>query len=153
MTPLRIFRRKEKEEKEVEKKAKEAPIPARKTLLEDLCKGDTELYNALSRTLLLNPEMTKNAGEIDARAGKAQEYENNKDFVKARIEFQVAGELALYEGKTAQVQKWFKKAAEVDPAYPNKNVFDYLAKKENADKAITVAQEYYAHSAKPSQSV
>jgi len=144
MAPLSIFKRAKKEtEKKVEEKVEE------KTLLEDLCKGDNELYTALSRFLLLNPEMTRGAGEIDARIEKAQDYEKNKDYVRARIEYQVAGELALYEGKTAQVQKLFQKAAEADPNYPNRNIFEYLAKKENVEKAIAVAKEFYARTAKP----
>jgi len=143
MAPLGIFRRRKKEAEERVEKVKE------KTLLEDLCKGNNELYNALSRNLLLNPEMTKGAGEIDARTEKAQEYEKNKDYVRARIEYQVAGQLALYEGKTAQVLNLFKKAAEVDHDYPNRNIFEFLAKKENVDKAVAVAKEYYAQTAKP----
>jgi len=143
MAPFGIFRRKKKEEEITEKKVKE------KTLLEDLCKGDNELYEALSRTLLLNLEMTKKSGEIDARVQKAQEYEKNKDYIKARIEYHVAGELALFEAKGDQVQKLFKKAAEVDPTYPNKNIFEYLAKKENVEKALAVAQEYYSRTATP----
>jgi len=143
MAPLGIFRRRKKEtEEKVEEKVKE------KTLLEDLCKGDTELYNALSRTLLLNPEMTKGAAEIDARIEKAEEHEKNKDFVKARIEYQVAGELALFEGKKEQVLKLFKKAFEADPNYSNRDIFEYLAKKENVEKAIAVAKEFYVGTAK-----
>jgi len=146
MASVGIFKKRKKEtEERVEKKVEE------KTLLEELCKGDNELYSALSRTLLLNPEMTKKAGEMDARVEKAQEYEKNKDYLRARIEYQVAGELALLEGKTAQVQKLFKKAAEIDPTYPNRSIFEFFAKKENVAKAIAVAQEYYVHSAKPVQ--
>jgi hypothetical protein len=144
MTPLGIFKRRKKEtEGKIEKKIEE------KTLLEELCKGDNELYSALSRTLLLNPETTKKSGEMDARVEKAQEYEKNKDYLRARITYQVAAELALFEGKAAQVQKLFKKAAEIDPAYLNRSIFEFLAKKENAEKAIAVAQEYYARMAKP----
>jgi len=144
MTPLGIFKRRKKEtEGEVEKKIEE------KSLLEELCRGDNELYSALSKTLLLDPEMTKRTGEMDARVEQAQEYEKNKDYLKARIAYQVAGELALFEGKVAQAQKLFKKAAEIDPAYINRSIFEFLAKKENAEKAIAVAQEYYARTAKP----
>jgi len=143
MAPLGIFRKKET------KKTEEAKaIPSKDTLLAELCKGNDELCNALSRTLLLNVESTKSGGGIDARVEKAQEYEKTKDFVRARVEYQVAGELALYEGKTANVQKFFKKAAEMDPSSPFKNIFEYLAKKENAEKAVAVAKEYYSRSVK-----
>jgi len=144
MTPLGIFKRRKKEtEEKAGKKVEE------KTLLEDLCKGSIELYNALSRTLLIDPERTKEAGEMDARIEKAQKYEKNADYVRARIEYQAVGELALFEGKTAQVQTLFKKAAEIDPASPNRSIFEFLAKKENAEKAVAVAKEYYRRTAKP----
>jgi len=147
MSPLNIFKRgkKETEEKVEEKKVEE------KTLLENLCKGDNELYKALSSTLLLNVEMTRKAGNMDARIGKAQEYEKNKDFARARIEYQVAGELALNEGKAAQVQKLFKRASEIDPSYLGKGVFEFLAKKENAEKAVAVAKEFYGQMERGSQ--
>ena len=140
MTPLGIFKKKEKEVKKTEEAG---ATPSKDTLLTELCKGDNELCNALSRTLLLNIESTKRGGGIDARVEKAQEYEKAKDFVRARAEYQVAGELAMYEGKATNVQKFFKKAAEVDPSNSFKNIFEFLAKKENAEKAVAVAHEYY----------
>jgi hypothetical protein len=146
MAPLGIFKRRKKEtEKIVEKKVEE------KTLLEELCKGDSEIYNVLKVTMLLNPEITKQDGEIDARIEKAQKYEKNKDYVKARIEYNAAGGLALFEGKIALVQKLFQKAAEVDSTNPDRSILEYFAKKENAEKAIVIAQEYYRHMAKPTK--
>ena len=145
MTPLGIFKKKEKEAKKSEE---EVATPSKDTLLAELCKGNNELYDALSRTLLLNVESTKSGGGIDARVEKAQEYEKAKDSVRARVEYQVVGELALYEGKVANVQKFFKKATEVDPSSSFKNVFEYLAKKENAEKAVAVAKEYYSRTVK-----
>jgi len=148
MTPLGIFRRKEKAEKP--KQASKEQEKAQESLLEQLCKGDNELLDVLSRTLLLDAEITRDQADVDARAENAQGYEKNKDNVRARVEYQAAGELALYEGKTALAQKYFKKAAEVDPTYVHKNVYDFFAKKENAEKAVAVAREYYAQTAKPS---
>jgi len=142
MKPLNIFKRRKKETKEGVEETIE------KTLLEGLCRGDNELYSALSRTLLLSPEITKKAGEMDVRIEKAQEYENSKDYVRARIEYQVAGELALLEGKTAHVQKFFKKAAEVDPDYPTRSIYEFFTTKENAEKAVAIAKEYYARTTK-----
>jgi len=141
MAPFGIFRKKAKEEKKEEEKT------AQKTLLEEMCGGDEELYQVLSRTLLLNPQLTAKEG-IDSYIEKAQQYEKDGDHIRARIAYQVAGEISLYEGKLAQTQKFFKKAAEVDPNYANKNVFEYLNKKENAERALTVAQEYYTKTGK-----
>ena len=140
MTPFGIFGKKEKAEK--------AQAKTKESLLETLCKGDEELYNVMTRTLLLDVEKTKGQGDMDARVERAQEYEKNNDNVRAMVEYQTAGELALYEGKTALAQKFFKKALEVDPSHARKDVLEFFAKKENAEKAVTVAREYYAQTAK-----
>lgn len=55
--------------------------------------------------------------EFEAHLEGAKEYENDKYQVRTRGKYQVAGELALYEGKLAQIQAFFKKAAEIDPDY------------------------------------
>jgi len=141
MAPFGIFRKRKKvtEEAVVEK-----------TLLDELCGDDAELKEVLTRTLLLNPKLTGGEKGIDSHVEKAQEYEKNKEYVRARVEYQTAGELALYEGKLAHVQKFFKKAAEIDPDYPGRSIFEFFTKKENAEKALAVAQEFYARTAKSS---
>ncbi len=139
MTPPPLFRRKKTPEKKKETTAE----PTQKTLLDELCSDDTELQNALSRTLLLNPETTLKEG-MNFYAKKAQELEEAQKSREARIAYQLAGEIALYEGRQAQMQKFFKKAAEVDPECKYKKVYEYLSSKENAQRAIAVAKEYYA---------
>lgn len=146
MGPPSFFRRK-KEVEEKGKKKKKTPESAEKSLLEELCKGDTELLSALNHTVLLDPARLHDEG-IDVYIEKAQEFEKNKDLLRARINYQAAGEIALYEGKLAQVQKFFKKCVELesDPEY--KKVFAYYSKKENAEKALRIAQEYYTRTVK-----
>jgi len=143
MPPLGIFRRRKKEEE----KAGEAEKKPAKTLLEELCGSDSQLQRVLSRTLLLNPSLTMRE-EMGAYATKAEEYEKQKDYVRARIAYQVAGEIALYENKPSHVQKIFKKAAQVDPEYENRDVFEFFLEKENAEKALAIAQEYYTRTRK-----
>ena len=143
MAPFGIFRKKKQEV---------ATKPAQKTLLEELCGGNDELYRALSRTILLNPQLTVKEG-IESYIGIAQEYEKTGDRARARVAYQVAGELAIYEGKLAQTQKFFKKAAEVDPNFENGKVFEYLSKKENAERALAVAQEFYTKTGKRKETV
>jgi len=134
MVPFGIFRKEKKEA---------AAKPAQKTLLEELCGGNDELYWALSRTILLNPEITVKEG-IDSYIERAEEYEKTGNRARARIAYQVAGEISIYNGKLAQAQKFFKKAAEVDPDFENRNIFEYLSKKENTERVLAVAQEFYA---------
>jgi hypothetical protein len=134
MPSLGIFgRKKKKAETEIKQK----------TLLEELCKDDKELYETLNHTLLLNPDQSMAEG-IQFNIDKAQEYEKNKDATKARIAYQAAGEISLYEDKLTQAQKFFKKAAEVDPGYAHRGIFEYYSNKDNAERALAVAQEYYA---------
>jgi poly-D-alanine transfer protein DltD len=142
MPLLGFFRRKGKEKATTETK-KEAQKAEPKTLLDELCKNDKELQEALSRMLLLNPETVTKEG-IETHAQKAEEYEKDQRTTNARIEYQVAGQIALHDGKLPQMQKYFKKAAETEPDYPYKKAFEYLSKKENAEKAIAVAQEFYS---------
>ena len=147
MTPFGLFRKKEKETPEKKKETPKTKQPAQKTVLDELSRGDVELREALSRTLLLNPETVVKDG-ADFYASKAQEHEEAQNFRSARIAYQVAGEIALYEGKMAQMQRLFKKAAEVDPECPYRDAFEYLSKKENGERALAVAKEFYGRMGK-----
>ncbi len=144
MGPLGIFRRK-KETKE-KKKEKKTLQSTGKSLLEDLCKDDSECFHALSHTILLDPRRLYEEG-TDSYIEKAQKFEKRKDFLRARINYQAAGEIALYEGKLAKVQKFFKKCAELESDSEYKKVFAYYSKKPNAEKALKIAQEYYTQTA------
>jgi len=144
MVPPGFFRRK----KEAKKKEEKTPEPTEKSLLEELCKDDTELLSALRHTVLLNPSRLSEEG-IDSYIEKAQEFEKKKDFLRARVNYQAAGEIALYEGKLTQVQKFFKKCAELESNPEYKKVFAYYSKKANAEKALKTAQEYYTRTVKP----
>ncbi|MDH5783801.1 MAG: hypothetical protein OEZ35_09125 [Candidatus Bathyarchaeota archaeon] len=144
MGPLGIFRKKKKAEKKEEK----TPKSIGQSLLEELCRGDNGLLSALNHTVLLDPSRLTEEG-IDSYIEKAQEFEKNKDFLRARINYQAAGEIALYEGKLAQVQKFFKKCAELGSNPEYKKVFAYFSRKANAEKAVKIAKEYYAKTLKP----
>jgi len=101
----------------------------------------------MTRTLLLNPETTTKE-RMDFHAERGQQFENSQRQRNARMEYQVAGQIALYEGKLQQAQKLFKKAAEAEPDYEFKRVFEYFSKKENAERALSVAREFYSKTAK-----
>lgn len=149
MAPLGFFRRKKKTEKrETEKKKEKTSKSTEKSLLEELCEGDTELLSVLSHTVLLNPTKLSEE-EKSSYTEKAQEFEEKKDFLRARINYQAAGEIALYEGKLKEVQKFFRKSAELESNPEYKKIFAYYSKKANAEKALKIAQEYYARTLKP----
>ncbi len=148
MTPFGIFRKKEKKEQaeakeQPPKKGGEAKQPTQKTLLEELCGKDRQLYEVLTRTIMLNPKIAVEEG-ADSYVEKAQTHEKDGNHAQARIAYQMAGEISLYEGKLQQIQRFFKKAAEIDPEYSNRTIFEFFSKKENAERAIAVAKEFYA---------
>lgn len=116
------------------------------SLLEELCRGDTELLFTLSRTMLVEPLELHNGG-IDTYIENAQKFEKKKDFLNARFNYKLAGEIALYKGKLAQVQKLFKKCAELEARPEYKKIFTYYSKKTNAEKALKIAREYYTRRA------
>jgi len=133
--------------KEVEK-TKEKPLKSvGKSLLDELCGGDTELYHAVSHTVLLDPQRLLEEG-IESHVKQAEESEKKKDLLRARIHYQAAGEIALYEGKLEQAREFFKKCAELESNSEYKKVFSYYSRKSNAEKALKVAQEYYAQTMK-----
>ena len=143
MAPLGFFRKKEKEAVETKKDAHVTSKTEPKTLLDELCGGNKELREALSRALLLNPETTVKEG-IESHVEKAEEYEKAQRITNARIEYQIAGQIALHDGKLQQMQEFFKKAAEIEPDSPYRKAFEYFGKKENAERAMGVALEFYA---------
>jgi len=138
MAPLGISRKERKEEK----KETAAPQSAQEKLLDELCGDDRELYEVSIITILLNPGMTVKEG-VNSYIEKAEEYKKTKDNVKARIAYQIAGEISLYEGNLSQAQELFKKAAEADPNYLFRKAFEYFSQKKNAERALAVAQEFY----------
>ncbi len=145
MGPPSFFRRKKKVEEK--KKEKKTPESTEKSLLEELCKGDAELFSVLSHTVLLDPFRLLDEG-LSSYVERAQEFEEKKDFERARVQYRAAGEIALYEGNLAQVQKFFKKCAELESNPEFQKIFAYFTKKANAEKALKVAQEYYAQTVK-----
>jgi hypothetical protein len=125
---LDLFKRK-KEEKNFEKKPEEMI-----TELDQLCGNDRETYEALINTMFLDPRKiqtsTKDAAEDAKKAEKA------KDFLKARVMYEVAGGLAIYEGDVDKVVQFF---SECERLSPNKK-YSIL---KNPEKAVAIAQEYY----------
>jgi len=102
--------------------------------LEKFCVGDKESYEALQKTMFLDPRKV-NTSLADA-AKKAKEFEKQGDNLKAKIWYEIAGGLAIYEGDASKVKEYFGKCEKLSPnsAYPILR---------NPEKAIKKAQEYY----------
>jgi len=113
------------------KPAEEAKKP---TELEMLCGDDKEVYEALFNTMFLDPR--KIGTSMKEAEGKAKESEKSGDLIKARMNYEIAGGLAIYEGNVKKVVKFFSEIEKISPdtKYP-------ILK--NPEKAIAKAKEYY----------
>jgi hypothetical protein len=122
------FRRKEKEQ--------EIQVESEKSLteLEGICGRDQETYEALSNAMFLDPR--KIDVSMSAAAKEAKKLEKAKDFVRARVWYEIAGGLAIYEGDVKKVIEYFGKSEKISPEikYP-------ILK--NPKSAVAKAQEYY----------
>jgi hypothetical protein len=122
--------------KEPEKEAK--PLEGVKstkspTELEQLV-GDKEVYEALMSSMFLDP--TRIDVSMKDAVTNAKKFEKAKDYVRAKVWYEVAGGLAIYEGDTEKVKEYFGKCEKISPETK------YFILK-NPEKAVAKAQEYY----------
>lgn len=124
----RLLGRKKAEEKSPEKG--EATI----TELEKFLANDKETYEALQGTMLLDPR--KIEVSMEEAVKKAKELEKQKDTMRARVWYEVAGGLAIYAGDVKKVKEYFSKCAKLSP-----NIEYPILK--NTERTVQKAQEYY----------
>ncbi len=126
---LDFLRKKEKKEE-----AKTATESQREiTELEKLCGDDKETYEALLNTMFLDPK--KIGVSMKEAAENAKKFEKEKDLTRARVWYQIAGGLAIYEGDVEKVVEYFGKCEKLSgTSYP-------ILK--SPEKAVAKAHEYY----------
>ena len=123
------LRRKKKKETQIEVKSEEV-----KSNLEELCGSDKETYEALFDTMFLDPRKT--GVSMEEAAEKAKKFEKDKDLLNARMWYEIAGAMAIYEGNVKKVKEYFGKCEKLSPNKKYKIL-------ENPEKAVAKAQEYY----------
>lgn len=125
------FRKKKTKEQAQTKQAKEVKEA---TNLEKICADDKESYEALRESMFLDPR--KLDVSMKDSIEKAKSFEKQGKPVEARIWYEVAGGLGIYEGDVAKVKEYFSKCKELSPnsAYPILKI---------PEKAVGKAQEYY----------
>ena len=123
------FRGKEKEEEEKGIRTEESS-----TELETFLGNDQKTYGALFNAMFLDPR--KISGSMSEAAKKAKKFEESKDIVRAKIWYEIAGGLAIYEGDAKRAKEYFSKSQKISPStkYP-------ILK--NTEDAVAKAQEYY----------
>jgi len=114
-------------------KKDEKPVVAGVSELEQICEGDKEIYEALLRTMFLDPR--KIDAPIKEAADNAKRFEKEKNPARARIWYDIAGGLAIYQGNAKKVAEYFGESQRI-----SKMQYPIL---KNTEKAVTKAQEYY----------
>ncbi|MDH5449863.1 MAG: hypothetical protein OEX77_03025 [Candidatus Bathyarchaeota archaeon] len=124
----KLTRRKKTEEKTPEK------VEDVTTELEKFLANDKETYKALQRSMILDPREVE--ASMKEAVEKAKELEKQRDTLRARMWYEVAGGLAIYEGDVKKVKEYFSKCTKLSPniEYPIL---------ENTERAVQKAQEYY----------
>ena len=115
------------------KEEKPVGVIARTSELEQICEGDKETYEALLQTMFLDPR--KIGTSIKDAADNAKKLEKEKNPAKARIWYDVAGGLAIYQGNVKKVVEFFGESQRI-----SKMPYPIL---KNTEKAVAKAQEYY----------
>ncbi len=123
-----LDRLKKKKEVQTETEAKETV-----TELEKLCGDDKETYEALLNTMFLDPR--KVGASMKDAVENAKKSEKEKDLLRAKVWYEIAGGLAIYEGNVKKVIECFSECEKLS------NVKYPILK--NPEKAVSIAQEYY----------
>jgi hypothetical protein len=118
------------------KKEKNMVIEHKKivTKLEQFCGGDKETFEALVHTMFLDPRKVK--ASMKEAGENAKKFEKAKDSTRARMWYEIAGGLAIYEGNVKKVSEFFSEAEKISLE------MKYTILKD-PEKAVAKAQEYY----------
>jgi len=108
--------------------------------LQEFCGGDTELYNALSRLMFLDPK--KITLPLESVLSEARDYELQGNSIRTEVGYRVAGGISLYKGEVEGVRTYFSKAA----SYAGDSHPEYKTIIKRADEAVTVARKFYENS-------
>ena len=126
MRILDRFRKKKKEEKK--------PEEVKKTELEEFCGDDKEVYEALLNTMFLDPR--KIGTSMKEAEENAKKFKESGDLIKARVQYEIAGGLAIWKGDVKKVAMLFSELQKISP-----NISYPILK--NPERAVQKAKEYY----------
>jgi hypothetical protein len=104
-----------------------------------LCANDIDLTDALRRTLFLNPGRIE--GSMEVLEKQAHELEKKGDKLRARINYETAGRIALAKSDVESVRRCFSRSADLETNEHLIKIFRILASK--AVEAVEAAKKYY----------
>jgi len=102
--------------------------------LEEICKGEPELIEALKNVMFINPGRIEI--KLEHAVSKAKEMEKKRDKLRAAVWYRIAGGLAIYEGNVPKVKEYLGKYSKLTGKS--------LKILEIPEKAVKAAQEYYS---------
>ncbi len=105
--------------------------------LRELCGGDDDLFNAMSRLMFLDPKRIMSP--LDRVLSEAQSYEAQGNKLRAEVEYRIAGGISLYRGDLDGVNKYFSKAA----SFAGDSHREYKIILKRSSEAVAVARKYY----------
>jgi tetratricopeptide (TPR) repeat protein len=110
----------------------------------EMFEGEKELCEAVNFTVSPDPEnLVKTGVKRYLELGEKYEGGKEKNPTIAAANYWNAGRVAMFNGDVELARKCFLKCAELNPDSPYVKHFTFYKKKENAEKAMKVAQEYY----------
>ncbi len=110
----------------------------------EMFEGEKELCEAVNFTVSPDPEnLVKTGVKRYLELGEKYEEGKAKNPTIAAANYWNAGRVAMFNGDVELARQCFHKCAELNPDSPYVKHFTFYKKKENAEKAMKVAQEYY----------
>jgi cystathionine beta-lyase family protein involved in aluminum resistance len=100
--------------KRFRKKEEETLVETARTTaseLQQICGNDNETYEALYHTMFLDPR--KVGISMKQATENAEKLENEKNLDSAKIWYDIAGGLAIYEGNTKKVAEFFSESERI----------------------------------------
>lgn len=107
--------------------------------IDSLCRGDKDLSEALKRAFFINPGRIPNTAKSFEEIGKKMEQGGNR--LLARVNYEIAGRLALMNGDAESIRRFFSKSAELESDEHLAKIFKTLSSK--CQEAANAAEKYY----------
>lgn len=105
--------------------------------LQEITTNDAEMYQSLSRLLFLDPK--KITTSLEDAVNQATTFESAGNRTRAEVWYRIAGGIALYQGDSEGVRKFFEKASSI--AGDRRPEYKTVASR--SQEAVSLARKFY----------